>query len=240
MNKYLKQLIELSEIDKSIDGFAPRIENIKKALNVALENEGEIQKTIELYNEEIKEAKLKRGKNELHLAELSEKIKELSKKSSIVKTAREVKALQLEEEIAKEQIDFANEEIERLDKFIDLKTSTIEEELDKLQVASAEVEEINASIADELSDIEKEKEEVYANKQNLISKIDQKILTFYEKIKKWAGNTTVVPVKKQACYGCFMKINDKIYSAVIKQEDIVTCPHCGRILYKEKEQEAQV
>jgi len=39
MNKYLKQLIELSEIDKSIEGFEPRIEDIKKTLNVALENE---------------------------------------------------------------------------------------------------------------------------------------------------------------------------------------------------------
>ncbi len=239
MNKYLKQLIELSEIDKSIDGFEPRVENIKKALNVALENKSEIENIIEKYDEEIKESKLKKSKNELHLAELSEKLKELAKKSAIVKTAREVKALQLEEEIAKEQIDFANEEIERLDKFIESQSVIIKEDKEKLEMASKEVEEINESISQELSDIEKEKEEVYASKQNLISKIDKKILTFYERIKRWAGNTTVVPVKKQACYGCFMKINDKVYSAVIKQDEIVTCPHCGRIIYKEKEQEAQ-
>ena len=67
--------------------------------------------------------------------------------------------------------------------------------------------------------------------------MDQKIISFYEKIRKWAKNTAVVPVKKQACYGCFMKINDKTYSEVIKGEEIVTCPHCGRILYIEKEEE---
>ena len=33
--------------------------------------------------------------------------------------------------------------------------------------------------------------------------------TFYEKIKRWAKDSAVVPVKKQACYGCYMKINDK-------------------------------
>ncbi|WP_373408077.1 C4-type zinc ribbon domain-containing protein [Campylobacter hyointestinalis] len=32
-----------------------------------------------------------------------------------------------------------------------------------------------------------------------------------------------------------MKINDKTYANVIKSEDIVTCPHCGRILYKDSE-----
>jgi len=59
------------------------------------------------------------------------------------------------------------------------------------------------------------------------------VLAFYEKIRVWAGNTAVVPVKKQACYGCYMKLNDKTYSEVIKADEIVNCPHCGRILYIE-------
>ena len=66
--------------------------------------------------------------------------------------------------------------------------------------------------------------------------MSQKILTFYEKIRKWAGNTTVVPVRKQACYGCFMRINDKTYADAIKGEEIITCPHCGRVLYIETEE----
>ncbi|MCF6173029.1 MAG: zinc ribbon domain-containing protein [Campylobacteraceae bacterium] len=233
MNKYLKQLIELSNIDKSIDGFDPRIKSIEKSLKISLEKETGIANSIDAYKEDILEAKLKKKKNELHLAELSEKLNELSKKSAIVKTAKEVKALQLEEEIAKEQCDFANEEIQRLDNFIEARSALIEEENVKLKEVCAEVAEIRTSIAGELENIEKEKEEVYANKNKLISAMDQKILTFYEKIRKWAGNTTVVPVKKQACYGCFMRLNDKVYSSVVKQEDIVTCPHCGRILYKE-------
>ena len=81
----------------------------------------------------------------------------------------------------------------------------------------------------------KERKEVYAKKDKLIATMNQKILAFYEKIRKWAHNTAVVPVKKQACYGCFMQINDKTFSAVIKGEDIVTCPHCGRILYKQEQ-----
>ncbi len=237
MNKYLKQLIELSDIDKSIDGFGPRVENIEKSLRIALEKEAGVSSVIDTYNEEILEAKLKKKKNELHLAELSEKQEELTKKSAIVKTAKEVKALQLESEIAKEQCDFANEEIERLDNFVESKNTLIKEESAKLDEISKEVAEIKKSIAGELADIEKEKKEVYSNKNKLISLMDQKILTFYEKIRKWAGNTTVVPVKKQACYGCFMRLNDKVYSSVIKHEDIVTCPHCGRILYKEEQEE---
>ncbi|MEE6591681.1 hypothetical protein VWN77_10245, partial [Campylobacter coli] len=42
---------------------------------------------------------------------------------------------------------------------------------------------------------------------------------FYEKIRKCAKNTAVVPVKKQACYGCFMKIYYNTYLSVIKGEE---------------------
>jgi hypothetical protein len=60
-----------------------------------------------------------------------------------------------------------------------------------------------------------------------------KILSFYEKIRIWARNTAVVPVRKQACYGCYMKLNESTYATVIKSEEIITCPHCGRIMYIE-------
>ncbi len=66
--------------------------------------------------------------------------------------------------------------------------------------------------------------------------MNSKIYAFYEKIKRWAGVTAVVPVKRQACSGCNMKISDKIYSEVLKAEEIITCPHCGRVLYIEEEE----
>ena len=84
-------------------------------------------------------------------------------------------------------------------------------------------------------EISKERNVVYQERSELLEKFDNKILTFYEKIKRWAKDSAVVPVKKQACYGCYMKINDKTYAEVIKAEEIVNCPHCGRILYKEDE-----
>ena len=183
-----------------------------------------------------KKGALKKAKNEAHLAELSAKLKDLTKKSALVKTAKEIKALQLEEEISKEQCDFANDEINRLDKIIDLKQTNIAALQEKIAEAVKEAEEIKASIDSQIQAIDEERKNVYQSKDELVSQMSQKILTFYQKIRKWAENTTVVPVKKQACYGCFMRINDKTYASVLKQDDIVTCPHCGRILYKEIEE----
>lgn len=235
MNKYLQQLVELSDLDKQIDGFIPRIQDIEKAYKNIEEECETITVNIERLDEEVNDLKSQKSGTNAHIAEFSAKIKDVAKKSSGAKSEKEIKALSLEEDIAKEQLEAANEEIARLEKLIDGKNS----QKDELGAKKAELEEnlknIKSKTLSELENIEKERKEVYAKKDKLIATMNQKILAFYEKIRKWAHNTAIVPVKKQACYGCFMQINDKTFSAVIKGEDIVTCPHCGRILYKQEQ-----
>jgi predicted nucleic acid-binding Zn-ribbon protein len=237
MNQHLQQLIDLSKVDKEIDAFEPQIEEANAKYEAALAKKQSIDKDIENLSNEIKEEQLKKHKNELHLSELSQKLEENSKKSSEVKTEREMKSLQLEEEIAKEQVTFANEEIARLEKIIETKQEQVEAAKESLVELDSNLESVKADVDEKLDVINKERQEVFLTKEKLLSKINQKGLSFYQKIRRWAKNTTVVPVEDQACMGCHMLISDKIYADVIKGEDIVTCPHCGRILHIETSNE---
>ncbi|MDY0122294.1 MAG: C4-type zinc ribbon domain-containing protein [Sulfurimonas sp.] len=237
MNQHLKQLIDLSHVDKEIDAFEPQIEEANYKYEAALAKKQSIDTDIENLTNEIQAEELKKQKNELHLAELSQKLEENSRKSSEVKTEREMKSLQLEEEIAKEQVSFANEEIERLDRVIDSKKEQVEAAKESLKELDANLESVKADVDEKLKVINEARQEVFKKKEKLLSTVNQKGLTFYQKVRRWAKNTTVVTVEEQACMGCHMLINDKIYADVIKGEEITTCPHCGRILYMETTQE---
>ena len=237
MNQHLKQLIELSKVDKEIDAFEPQIEEANYNYEAALAKTKSIESDIENLTAEIKGEELKRSKNELHLAELSQKLQENSKKSADIKTEREMKSLQLEEEIAKEQVTFANEEIERLDRIIGAKKEQTAAAKVTLVELQSKLESVKADVDAKLAVINKERQAVFVAKEKLLSNVNQKGLAFYQKIRRWAKNTTVVPVEDQACMGCHMIINDKIYADVIRAEEITTCPHCGRILYVETSQE---
>ena len=125
MNKDLEQLVQLSKYDVAITEFEPKIANENAKLDVFLKTAETLKLQIENLYKVIDDNKNKRIKNDIHLKELSTKLGEISEKGKSVKTEREVKALQLEEEIAKEQVSFANDEIVRLD---DL-TASKEEEL---------------------------------------------------------------------------------------------------------------
>lgn len=237
MNKYLQDLIKLSKYDTSISMFEPKIDNEKAKLATFIETAESIKKSINDIYLEIDEIKSKRTKNNIHLAELKTKLDDIAKKNKDIQTEKELKALQLEEEIAKEQITFANEEIERLDTLADAKEGELKELQEKLAEEEEAIKDIQVAVDNTIEEINKERNVVYQERSELLEKFDNKILTFYEKIKRWAKDSAVVPVKKQACYGCYMKINDKTYAEVIKAEEIINCPHCGRILYKEEETE---
>jgi predicted nucleic acid-binding Zn-ribbon protein len=237
MNKHLQQLIDLSIVDKDIDAFEPQIEEANYNYEAALAKTQSIESDIENLTTEIKEEELKKSKNELHLAELSQKLEENSKKSGDVKTEREMKSLQLEEEIAKEQVTFANEEIERLEKIIEAKKEQIEAAKTSLVELTANLASVKAEVDAKLETINKDRQEVFVKKEKLLGNVNQKGLAFYQKIRRWAKNTTVVVVEEQACMGCHMIIGDKIYADVIKAEEITTCPHCGRILYMKPNEE---
>ncbi|WP_066160405.1 zinc ribbon domain-containing protein [Aliarcobacter skirrowii] len=236
MNKYLQDLVTLSKYDTSISQFDPKIEQQKAKLAVFVETAEALKTSINSVYLEIDELKSKRTKNNIHLSELKTKLDQIAKKNKDVTNEKELKALQLEEEIAKEQVSFANEEIERLDKLTVAKEESLKELQAKLKVEESDIEEIKVVVDQEIEAINKDRDVVYAKRNELLGNFDKKILTFYEKIKRWAKDTAVVPVKQQACFGCFMKISDKTYAEVIKGEEIVNCLHCGRILYKGEEE----
>lgn len=233
MNKHLEQLIELSHVDKEIDAFEPQIEEANLQYDALLATKNSILTEVNALNQEIKDEQLKKHKNELHLAELSAKLEENSRKSGEVKTEREMKSLQLEEEIAKEQVSFANEEIARLEKLIDHKQGKINELEAKASEIDGSISTVKADVDVKLARIDEERKEVFSRKETLVGAMSQKGLSFYQKVRRWAKNTTAVPVRNQACMGCYMAISDKVYSDVIKGEEITMCPHCGRILFLE-------
>ncbi len=233
MNKHLNELIELSKIDKAIDSFTPELEaadkkvaKIKKKINAA-------QAELDTLTASIEENDARVKTFEEQLTMLNEHLALNVKKSKDITTEKEMKALSLEEDIAKEKMTFANEEIERLQEINEKTRSLLDEASEKVKTLTDEYAAMNEVVSVEKAEIEQKKGELFVEREKLSRDIEQKVLAFYEKIRIWAGNSAVVPVKKQACYGCYMKLNDKTYSDVIKGDEICNCPHCGRILYIE-------
>jgi len=233
LNKHLNELIELSKNDQAIDSYTPQLEAADKKVAKIQKKIDAAQGELDTLNADIAENEERVKTFDEQLTLLNEQLTLNAAKSKDIKTEKEMKALSLEEDIAKEKMTFANEEIERLQGINETKKALLDEASEKVTTLSSEFTEINDAATVERAAIEKSKSALFVKREKLSRNIEQKVLAFYEKIRIWAGNTAVVPVKKQACYGCYMKLNDKTYSEVIKADEICNCPHCGRILYIE-------
>lgn len=233
MNKHLNELIELSKNDLAIDSYNPQLEAADKKIAKAQKKIDAAQSEFDELTTSIADNEKKVKSFDEQLVLLNEQLALNAKKLKEITTEKEMKALSLEEDIAKEKMTFANEEIERLQKINATKAELLVDASETVSTLKTEFDTINIEVSKEKSAIEKSKSTLFKKREELTRNLEQKVLAFYEKIRIWAGNTAVVPVKKQACYGCYMKLNDKTYAEVIKADEICNCPHCGRILYLE-------
>ncbi|MBU2063647.1 MAG: hypothetical protein KKF93_04550, partial [Candidatus Omnitrophica bacterium] len=67
-------------------------------------------------------------------------------------------------------------------------------------------------------------------KRIISSSIKPEILTLYERILENKGELAIVPVKNEACSGCFMAVRPQVLNE-LKLGKLLTCETCSRILY---------
>ena len=234
LNKDIKELVRLSEIDRQLDSFAPKIDAANEKLQREKSKIESAEEEIAVLRKQIEENDDKIATYEEQIKALDEQLASIKKKGTEISSEKEMKALAEEEEIAKGKLAFDNEEIERLQEINEKKSALIEDLETSLEEMRKSFAEVSAETEEILSSIDGQKAELFAKRDEIIRRIDQRILAFYEKIRKRAGNTAVVPIRKQACYGCYLKINDKTYAEVIKGDELTSCTHCGRIIYLEE------
>ncbi len=233
MNTDLQYLIKIAKIDKEASMLEPKIAAIEEKLNVKIKTLNQMKDEIDEIKNNIKKSTVEIANNELLIQENNERLEQIDKKMANAKSERELRALDAENGLAKEKIAFANEEINHLEKEIEQLKEKEKDVLEKIEHINKEIETTKVEVEKKTEVIKANLKKIFDSKDKLTKKIDHKIIVFYEKVRKWAKDTSVVPVKKQACSGCFIKINDRIFVELTNQENITTCPHCGRILYIE-------
>jgi predicted nucleic acid-binding Zn-ribbon protein len=77
----------------------------------------------------------------------------------------------------------------------------------------------------------KELAELQVSREQAAAAVDESTRSQYERIFKSKGEHVVVNVEHTSCGGCHMKLPAQIMTHCRAQEQIVTCPSCGRILY---------
>jgi len=227
----LLHLIELQDIDLNISKLDDEID----AGNVELDKR---RSSIEAHkatiaNLEAKSELSEERRRELEAALEDEmvRIKDRQTKLMNVQTNREYQSLLKETEDGKKANKQREEEIVHIMEQVENFKSKIDEEANlckgEEKLLAEEVKKLQKQ-ADENNSL---KETTAKKRQTKAKKVPESLLKKYDILRERRNGIAIVGVNKGVCHGCYMNIPPQLYNDLIKNERLLSCPTCSRIMY---------
>lgn len=230
MKEQLALLEQLQKIDNEIDvhekdlaRFPEEIQEIARSLVVTRRDISELKEKLERA-----EASLKKGEQDLAVEQ--DKIKRSERRLLGIKNVKEYNALSREIKLGKKVAGEIEEnvltlisEVEGLGRVLDRREGEYRELEESLTKKKSEAETIGVKAKRQLSKLNSEKEKITVS-------LDQDFLKRYLTVKKARGSA-VAEMSKGICTACHMSVPPQLNIRVLKQEELIMCPSCHRILY---------
>ena len=197
------------------------------------ERENIEKEKIQKEREKIESLEKERRQKERNLNTEQEKIKRAEGRMFEVKTNKEYQALLSEVEAIKETTSREEEEVlQILEEIDEVKKDLLKREkevtttLEKIEREKKKIQE-KMDQGDGLWKEQKERREV------LSKQLESALFKLYNTLKEKRQGVGVVHVKDETCQGCFVNIPPQMFIEVQKNNALIRCPNCNRILYWE-------
>ncbi len=224
-------LYSVQNIDTNIDKL--RIVRGELPLEVQdLEDEiAGLETRVEKFNNEIQELETEISNKKISAQESLELIKKYEAQQQNVRNNREFDSLSKEIEYQSLEMQLAEKKMKEFAADVETKKEMVGLVETELEERKKDLEDKKAELNDIVAETEKDEAEMLEKSEQLKAKIDERLLTAYQRIRENARNgLAVVPVERDACGGCFNKIPPQRHLDIRLHKKIIVCEYCGRIL----------
>jgi predicted nucleic acid-binding Zn-ribbon protein len=202
--------MEVNDLEDEVEGLQTRANNIDSEIN-----------SINEYIESRKAAK----------REAEALIKKYEKQQDNVKNSREFEAITKEIEMQELEMKLCDKHIKdalvKLQEAQNGKIGAGDRLANKQEALVAKKGELDKII----KETEAEENELIKTSDKAKEKVEERLLTAYERIRNsYRNGLAVVPVMRDSCGGCFNIIPPQRQAEISQRKKIIVCEHCGRIL----------
>jgi predicted nucleic acid-binding Zn-ribbon protein len=232
----IKALVTLQEIDTRIIEKRFFIDKVPMRIYEVDEPLKQAKAELEKMKQKTEALSKKKREKEQFLEETSEKIGKMKGRVSEIKTNKEYQAHLREIETSEKGITGIEDEILTVMEELEAALLQHKEKEDKL---NREVEKINAfkkELDREVEEYEKELSSLKEERTKLVVSVEPDVYDRYMTLLKTGGGVAVTPARNELCTGCNMQIPPQLYVEIRKNEEIIQCPQCLRILYYSEDQ----
>ena len=235
MRNNLKSLYELQEIDLRIDGLDVErgvLLSEAQALEAKL---AEAREKVSARNAEALALEAEKAGLEAALATETENITRSESNLKEIKTQKEYQAVSKE-------ISGAKKLIAELEDQILQKINTLEEISGESAKRESDLSELQENIALQQGEVQRKVESLeagiaadVATRERTVKGLPASVLKRYARLREQRRGVAVVEAKEGNCMGCNMHLPPQLYNTLFRADDVITCPHCQRILVMRQE-----
>ena len=227
----LEQLLVLQDRQQKIKQIQIEIETVplqRKSLEAQL---AASVAGVEVLKQKNRHVEMDRKKLELDVGTRAETIARLKTQQYQTRKNDEFQAIGHEIERYENEIrKIEDEELELMVQADTIKVDLAEEEKkagavrESIARQTKDLEAKSTTLQSQLEELSKEREEIGG-------KIDEDLLSRFERLFQSKGDAVVVALEHEVCTGCHMKVTTQTAHRVKAGKEIVSCENCGRILY---------
>lgn len=102
--------------------------------------------------------------------------------------------------------------------------------LNDLELTLKELREDPSKAEEKLGFKLSKKQEIENTRAEILGHLDEGLVRGFERVWKRYGKA-VASVRDGICYGCFERLPVNLVARKGKNEEVASCPHCGKFLY---------
>ncbi|MBU0728332.1 MAG: hypothetical protein KKE17_15430 [Proteobacteria bacterium] len=221
--------LQISKIDEDLALGEEELE--KRKLTIA-----ERQESIVKYDEKKGAGERRRRELEAEVEDELARIKDRQTKLMNVQTNREYQSLLKEIEDAKKNNKQREDEIVLLMEQVETLKNKEHEQSTICATEETLLSEENEKVGKNATTLNKKKEDLLKTRETKSKKVPAASLKKYEMLREKRNGIAIVGVTNSICTGCYMNVPAQFYNEVLKEEKILSCPTCNRMLYYQPEE----
>jgi predicted nucleic acid-binding Zn-ribbon protein len=231
VNEQLRLLVELQKLDSRIIAKDRQIKAIPSRVSAAERPLRQAQARLEERRMRYDAADKGKRDKEMELDDLNERINKLRARTNEIKDNKAYQALLKEIESAEKHRYSVEDEILSLMENIEAEVAEVRDAENALAAEKRREAELRKELDAEVGEARKELDDLKQQRGSLSGGLDEDNYGLYMTLLKDLGGVAVTEAREEVCQGCNMNIMPQLFVEIKKNEQIIQCPQCRRILY---------
>jgi len=227
----LERLIELQRLDSEIAELEAAAAAIPGLIHAIEAQRVRAKAALDAATAETDRMMKLRRQKERELEEVTDQLKKRQGRLFEIRTNQEYSAVLKEIEGLKQKVSALEEDILVLLDQIEVAVKARAEEEQRARSSEAEALRDTQQKDAELRQLRSRLAELQGARKGRSKNVESSLLQQYLRLIKSRAGLAVAPARDGSCEGCHVALTPQLYNEVRRNEEILTCERCGRILY---------